>query len=159
MKFSACYDRTTKIISIVVCLGLLAIVASVHNLVVAGLSLLVLLVSFAWSPRGYMLDGRSVLVQRLARNARIPLEHIQEARKATPDDFRGCIKLFGSGGLFGYYGLFSTSKLGRCTWYMTNRSAGIVVITAGKTALFSPDQPEEFLAALRTVSPELSLGR
>ena len=74
-------------------------------------------------------------------------------RRATPDDFRGCIRLGGSGGLFGYYGLFSTAKLGRSTWYVTNRSNSMVVITAAKTVLLSPDDPEGFLDTIRTYAP------
>src|ERR1039458_8042634 len=101
MRFSASFDRTTKIISGLVCLVLLAVVIAVHNVVASVLALLVLAVSVAYSPRGYVLDGRLILVQRLAGAARIPLDDVREARRATPDDFRGCVRLWGSGGLFG----------------------------------------------------------
>ena len=47
MQFSASYDRTAKIITGAVCLGLLAVVFTVHNLIVACLSLFVLLVGGA----------------------------------------------------------------------------------------------------------------
>ena len=122
MTFSASYDRTTKIISAVVCLGLLAVIFAVHSIALACLSLLVMFLGYAYSPRAYGFDGRAISVKRLAGSVRIPLDEVRAARKATPDDFRGCIRLWGSGGLFGYYGLFSTSKLGRSTWYVTNRS-------------------------------------
>src|ERR1700722_16919920 len=153
MPFSASYDRTAKIITGVVFLGLLAVVFTVHNLMVACLSLLVLLVGSAYSPRGYLLQGRSILVKRLAGGARVALDDVREARRATPEDFRACVRLWGSGGMFGYYGLFSTSKLGKSTWYVTNRSNGVVVITASKTVLFSPDAAEVFLAAIRAGAP------
>ena len=149
MRFPASYDRNTKIVSTIVCLGLLAVIVFVHNLVLTCLSLLVIVLCFAYSPRGYVLAGRSILVKRLAGTIRIPIDELREARRATPDDFRGSIRLWGSGGLFGYYGLFSTAKLGRSTWYVTNRSNGVVVITASKTVLFSPDGAETFLAAIR----------
>jgi len=156
MKFPASYDRTTKIISAIVCLGLLAVIFAVHNLILTCLSLFAILVCVAYSPRGYVLAGRSILVRRrLARTIRIPLGELREARRATADDFRGCIRLWGSGGLFGYYGLFSTRKLGKSTWYVTNRSNGVVVIVAAKTVLFSPDDAEAFLAAIRTAAQTL----
>jgi hypothetical protein len=119
MTYSASYDRNTKILSTVVCLGLLAVIVIVHNLVLTCLSLLVIVLCFAYSPRGYVLAGRSILVKRLAGTIRIPIDELREARRATPDDFRGGIRLWGSGGLFGYYGLFSTAKLGRSSWYVT----------------------------------------
>jgi hypothetical protein len=153
MSFSASYDRTTKIVSTIVCLGLLAVIFAVHNIILSCLSIFVIILCFAYSPRGYSLVGRSILVERLAGPARIDLSDVREARKATPDDFRGCIRLGGSGGLFGYYGQFSTAKLGRCTWYVTDRSHCIVVVTPAKTVLVSPDNPEAFLDTIRTYAP------
>jgi len=153
MPFSASYDRTTRIVSAVVCLGLLAVVFAVHSLILGCLSLLVLLLGFAYSPRGYVLEGRSIWVNRAAGRVRIALDDVREARRATPDDFRGCVRLWGSGGLFGYYGLFSTTRLGKSTWYVTNRKNCVIVIGGGKTVLFSPDDPDSFLATIRTATP------
>jgi len=153
MPFSASYDRTTKILSAFVCLGLMAVIFAVPSVMLGCLSLFVMLVGYAYSPRSYVLEGRAVLVTRLAGTARIALDDVREARCATPDDFRGCIRLWGSGGLFGYYGLFSTAKLGKSTWYVTNRKNAVVLITAAKTVLLSPDDPNGFLATIRTAAP------
>lgn len=154
MPFSASYDRTTKIISAVVCLGLLALVLAVHILIVTVLSLLVLAICFAWSPRGYAVEGQAILVKRLAGTVRISLAELREARRADRDDLRGCIRLWGSGGLFGYYGLFSTSKLGKSTWYVTARGKIVVLVTGGKTVLLSPDDISGFLQAVRAAAPQ-----
>jgi Bacterial PH domain len=153
MTFAASYDRFTKILSAIVCLGFFGVVLASHNIAVATLAIAVILVSFAYSPRGYILEGRSILVRRLAGQARVALDDIREVRRATADDSRGCIRLWGSGGLFGYYGLFSSTKLGRFTEYVTNRKNGVVVITASKTVLFSPDDIDGFLDALRAMAP------
>jgi hypothetical protein len=153
LRFPASYDRTAKIISGVVCLVLLVIVAVVPNILIACLSLLVLAISLACAPRGYAIEGRKILVTRFAGTVRIRLDDVRAARKATPDDLRGCIRLWGSGGLFGYYGLFSTAQLGKSTWYVTNRSNSVIVITGAKTVLFSPDDPDAFLAAVQAVAP------
>jgi len=64
-------------------------------------------------------------------------------------NFTGGIRLFGDGGLFGYYGLFRTSKLGKCTWYVTNRRNAVVMIASSKTYIFSPDDVDGFVAAIR----------
>jgi hypothetical protein len=147
--FPASYDKTTKIISAVVCAILVVVVLGTQSTVAAGVGVLVLVLAYGWSPRGYAVSDGSILVKRLMGNARVRLEGVREARPATGDDFRGCIRLWGDGGLFGYYGVFRTSKLGTSTWYLTNRSNAAVVITADKTALFSPDDREGFLAAVR----------
>ena len=62
------------------------------------------------------------------------------------------VRLWGNGGLFGYYGLFTTSRLGKCTWYVTSRSKAVVVVTDAKTTLFSPDDPASFIAAVRSAA-------
>jgi Bacterial PH domain len=156
VPFSASYDRTTKIISGVVCFGLLAVALAVRNPILALLALLILLASFAWSPRGYAIEGHALLIRRLVGSVRIPLEEIRQVRKASSDDLANSIRLGGSGGLFGYYGLFSNARLGKSTWYMTNRGNAVVVITAQKTVLVSPDDPAGFLAALQAAAPRSS---
>lgn len=55
--------------------------------------------------------------------------------------------------MFGYYGLFRTTRLGNCTWYVTNRDRMVVVVTESKAALFSPDDVGGFLAAIRAEVP------
>jgi hypothetical protein len=153
MPFSASYDRVTKTLSVLVCLGLLAPLLSIHNLYGTTLVLVVALVCFAYSPRGYVVEGRAILVRRLAGQARIPLDDVREVRRSTPEDSRGCVRLWGSGGFFGYYGVFRCAKLGKFTGYVTNRNNSVVVITGTKTALFSPDDVDGFLAAIRASAP------
>jgi PH (Pleckstrin Homology) domain-containing protein len=153
MRFPASYDLTTKIISGLVCLVLLMAVVAAHSFAIDCLGLLILAACVAYSPRSYVIEGQTILVQRLAGPARVLLQGVRDARRTTPEDLRGCIRLWGSGGLFGYYGLFRTAKLGKSTWYVTNRKNSVVVITAPKTVLFSPDDPDGFLATIRAAAP------
>lgn len=127
--------------------------AATHSVVAGCLSAVIVVGAYAWSPRGYAVAERSITVNRLIGNVRIPLDSIRELRAATADDFRGCLRLFGNGGLFGYYGLFRTSKLGKSTWYVTNRGKAVVVVTGKKTVLFSPDDVEGFTAAIGAPAP------
>jgi len=153
MTFSASYDSFTKFLSAFVCLGFLAVILASHNIIISALALVVILISFAYSPRGYVVSDRSILVRRLAGGVRIPLDDVRELRRSTEDDLRGCIRLRGSGGLFGYYGLFRSSKLGEFTEYVTNRNNSVVLITGSKTMLFSPDDVDGFLNAIRAMAP------
>jgi hypothetical protein len=147
-SFSASYDATTKIVTAALCAVLLVAVAVTHNVFVGCLCMVVVLGGYAYSPRGYAIRERSLIVKRLVGDVHIPLDGLREVRAAAADDFRGCLRLSGSGGCFGYYGLFRTSKLGKCTWYVTNRRHAVVVIVGEKTALFSPDDVDGFLAAV-----------
>jgi Bacterial PH domain len=140
-------------VSAIACIVLLIGASAVHSLPVACLALAIFAVGFAYSPREYVVSSSSITVKRLVGDVRIPLEGMREARATTKDDLRGCIRLWGSGGLFGYYGLFRTRTLGICTWYVTNRSHAVMVKTAAKTVLFSPDDKDGFLLAVRDAAP------
>jgi hypothetical protein len=153
VTFSASYDHVTKIISSLVCLFLLAIIAATHSLIFFVLTLLLILGSYAYSPRGYVIADRSIVVRRLAGRPRIALDDVRELRQATLDDSSGAIRLWGSGGLFGYYGLFSSVKLGKFTAYVTNRNNKVLVVSGSKTVLFSPDDVDGFLNAIRAFAP------
>jgi hypothetical protein len=110
--------------------------------------LLLLVVSYGFSPRAYMVSGRAIVVRRIFGNATFPLDTLREVRPGTADDIAGSLRLFGNGGYFGYYGIFRTPKLGKCTWYVTNRSKLVVAITDSKAAVFSPDDVDGFVAAV-----------
>jgi hypothetical protein len=151
--FSASFDKLSKIISTVVCAILLIIALATQSTLAIAIGAAIVLVALAYSPRSYEVGDRAILVRRFIGNARIPLDSIREARIAARDDLRGAIRLWGNGGLFGYYGLFRTSRLGKCWWYLTNTRKVVIVVTGEKTALFSPDEPERFLDAIRATAP------
>jgi len=153
-SFSASIDsRAWVITSIVIGVILTCIVLS-RNVLVAASGAAVIIISYALAPRGYAISGRSLVVKRrLWRSVSISLESVRELRPATADDFRGALRLWGNGGVFGYYGLFQTAKLGKCRWFLTNRSNAVVLVTEEKTVLVSPDNVQGFLAAIRGVAP------
>jgi hypothetical protein len=156
-RFTVSFDLAAKIISSIVCGGLLLAALATQSMLVVGLGVLVLASAYAYSPSGYTVEGRVVWVRRLVGRTRFDLEGLVEPRHADADDLRGCIRVWGNGGLFGYYGLFRTTKLGRCTWYVTNRSRAVVLVNElsgrAKTAVFSPDDVDGFLAAIRAEAP------
>ncbi len=147
-EFGAAYDRTSKIISAVLCGMLVVVSAATGNAWVLGASVLLVLFCFAFSPRGYQVLPDALRVRRLAGAVRIPRSVIRSARKAQGDDLAGAIRLWGNGGLFGYYGIFRTTGLGTCRWYVTNRSNAVVLLTDSRPVVISPDDPESFLEAL-----------
>jgi hypothetical protein len=153
MNFSASYDLATKIVSLLALAVALVAVAASRSVVIAFLLFLGLCLAYAYSPRGYACEGRSVIVKRLVGDVTIPLDGLREARATTKDDFCGCMRLWGNGGLFGYYGLFRTTKLGKCTWYVTNRKNAVVLVRESKTVLLSPDDATGFLAAIGAFAP------
>ena len=97
-------------------------------------------------PSGYTVEGPDVLVRRWIGSVRIA--GVSTARRATPEDLARTVRLFASGGMFGYYGLFRNSKLGSTWWYVTDRDKAVVLTSSGKHVLVSPDDPDLFLSML-----------
>ena len=154
-NFSATWDRTTRIISaLVAVLPVLAIVMA-HSIVATCLVALVIFLSYAYSPRGYAISDQALTIRRLIGDVHIPLDRIRQVRVAAGEDLSGCIRLWGSGGLFGYYGLYRTARLGKSTWYVTDRSKALVLITDAKTFVLSPAEQDGFLDAIRASAPAI----
>jgi hypothetical protein len=147
-EYSASYDKATKIVTSFVVILFLTISIAAHNLILLMIGALILLFGYLYSPRGYTITADALVVKRAIGNVTIPLAAITEVRGATISDLSGTIRLWGSGGLFGHYGAFRTSRLGRCTWYVTDRDQCAIVRTAKKTIVISPDDVDGFLKAM-----------
>lgn len=145
--FSVSYDSVAKGVSALVCVALMAIAWMVHIAFIAMLFPLFIFLAYAYSPRGYEVSGGAIVIKRLIGNIRLPLADVREVRAGAPGDFTGVIRMWGNGGLFGYYGLFRTAKLGKCSWYVTDRSKTVIVVAANKTVVLSPDNVVGFIAA------------
>lgn len=151
--FGAHHDRLTRIVSggvvaLLVALPLMAMRAGVVAVFLAVASMAVLALAFAYSPRGFEISEGEFHVKRLIGDVTFPLTSLRFVRDATPADFRGCVRLWGSGGLFGYYGLFWSKALGKSRWYVTDRSKAVVVTDGNQTVLVSPEDHDGFLAAI-----------
>ncbi|HVW12160.1 MAG TPA: PH domain-containing protein [Bryobacteraceae bacterium] len=147
--FTVSYDSAAKTISIAVCVMFLALGLSTASIAVGIVFALILAASFAWSPTGYSIEDGFLSAHRVIGNFRIPLASIREVRIAAKEDLQGTLRIFGSGGLFGYYGVFRSSNLGKSTWFMTRHSHAVVVVTSAGTYMFSPDDVDGFISWIR----------
>jgi hypothetical protein len=121
--------------------------------ITAVVDLAVLAVSVLFLIRGYRLDDRGLHVERLLWSDRIPLT---ELRRAWPDPeaMSKSLRLFGNSGFFCIAGLFSNRKLGRYRAFATDPRRGVVLQSAERTVVVTPDEPVRFLAALGTLAPQ-----
>ena len=113
--------------------------------------LLVLLTTFAFSPRGFSLGPDGLRIHRPFGAHVLPWDRIRSARRAAVRELCG-LRTFGSGGMFGFFGWFWSRKLGHYRAYVTNRH-DMVLIEAERPYLLSPDRPDDFLRALSQWSP------
>ncbi len=108
----------------------------------------VLVFSFGFSPRGFSLDDKGIIVHRPFKNAHIAFDKIQSATKIAKVPPKGLIRTLGNGGLFGYYGDFRNDEFGDMDWYLTKRQNVILIRTDKTKILISPNNPDTFLSEL-----------
>jgi hypothetical protein len=113
-------------------------------LVAIGLGLLI--ASFGFAPRRYELTGATLIVRRrLFGSVRFRLVDTPGVLPWSVGF--GTFRLLGSGGLFGWYGLFHKPGIGRLRAYLTDRFRPVGCPTDRGLVIVSPADPDAFVAA------------
>ncbi len=111
--------------------------------------LLIYFLTFAFRPVKYIVTKDELIVRRPLLNVHIKRADIKSVKLIEKNTISGSIRIFGVGGLFGYYGSFSNFSLGRMTWYATRRDKPVLVKTSGnKNIIFTPNDPATFVKEL-----------
>ncbi len=102
---------------------------------------LVLGITFIFSPQKYSLTNDSFIIHRIAGDVKIKLNEILEVRLLTKDEMNKTIRTFGVGGLFGYFGKFYNSKLGHQHFYASKReNRTLILLKNDKKIIVTPDE-------------------
>ena len=143
----------TAVVATAVGVGLLFTVLWRLRPGVLGLLAFAVALTLAWamSPREVVVSPYEVRVLRRAwRPLRIPLTAVDTA---APIDSLGALplRLFGVGGFFGSYGLFSSVALGRFHLYATRRGQAVLVRRNDRKlpVVLTPDDVAGTVAAIR----------
>ncbi len=92
-------------------------------------------------PTELMLHERVFIINRLLFPVKIDFSQIVSVRQIGREDISGSLRLFGVGGLFGYFGIFTNLKFGKMTWYVTNRNQVLLIQTKEKKIIISAEDP------------------
>ncbi len=113
--------------------------------------LLIYLSSYLFHPQGYIVTKDAIIIKRTISPVTIVRSNILSVGQVDDNSLSGSIRLFGVGGLFGYFGKFSNRKLGTMMWYATRRNSNVILIitTDQKKFIVTPDEPAAFVRALR----------
>lgn len=85
-------------------------------------------------------------IRTLARTRFIPYSNIEHIERLDDIMLSNSIRLFGIGGMFGYFGWFYNATLGIFRAYITdNKKAFLIKCKQGKPIVFSVREPDEFL--------------
>src|SRR5205809_6718386 len=154
ISFSASLDRFAKLSTIAVCLALTAIVLRAFsyfdtNPFAAVLSLTatmaIIIVCLLCRPLEYILTDDSLIVRRVLKNVTIARKEITTVRSVGEKELKGLVRVFGVGGLFGYFGKYGGKKSGGIDMYATNRSNSIMIETSAQSLIITPDDAAAFL--------------
>jgi len=159
MEFKASLGISAKIITIgITCLFTALIIWPVFTISDNGVPSLIYvptalgLIYFGvllYSPRKYSITENAFVVHRFIGNYSIPkasIRSVEILQKGVPFAMR----TFGVGGLFGYFGTFYNADMGNMQWYITRRDKTVLIKTSsGKKIVVSPDDAEQFVAALQ----------
>lgn len=113
-----------------------AVAAVVQIAIFAG----IVLVAWLYSTQGYSVRDGELVIHRPWKPVTIPLSEIRSVQLVSPQDTFSGLRVFGVGGLFGYYGTFFLPRLGGFVrFYLRNRENPILIETTGGRLLVSPD--------------------
>ena len=155
IRFAAPLSLAIKLISIIV-VGLLLGVSIVGSyfmpastplfarLALALLPPVILLSTLLFVVRGYILTDGELRIERLGWENRFKLADVISV-SADPDALRWSIRLCGSGGLFGFFGIFRNKTLGIYRAYGTDPQNTVVLKLRHRTIVVTPHDPKRFV--------------
>jgi hypothetical protein len=119
---------------------------------VGTLLLVVMGVVYLFRPVMYLVDEEGIHVYRAAGVYTMSKESIIRVHRADDYNAFRTIRLFGSGGLFGYTGLFYNSKYGQIRVMASQLKNFIIVYTDRRQPIMiTPDNADAFMQACQTV--------
>ena len=156
-RFSAPWSTTLRWVTLLGCGVLIGaaitmwVVPSRTHLAARGAgtvaSLLLIAGTALFTIRGYRLEGRHLLVDRLLWSTPIPLDGLVAAEVA-PDVMQRSTRLCGNGGLFAFAGWFRNRRLGTYRAFATDPSRSVVLRFPNRRIVVTPDDPQRFAEAL-----------
>jgi len=158
MTYKASFDNLSKIATIfytillavifVVPLNLITDESGDENAIFAIVAFMAFyIITYGFSTKDYQITPDEIIVRRLFGNVKIKRSEILSVEIKEKAQIGSMIRTFGNGGLFGYWGKFSSSKLGSMTWYATRKNRIILIKTINKKRIvITPDEMEQFVA-------------
>jgi hypothetical protein len=150
--YKASLDKTAIIITNIITLIFGALIVFNFLLSLAIILLLIYFICLLLKPINYQITEKELIIHRLIKNVHIKRSEIESLEVLEKSALSGSIRIFGVGGLFGWYGRFANKQLGTMTWYVTRRDKPILILTkSNKSIIISPDEVETFVSDFKKV--------
>lgn len=106
--------------------------------------------AYVYAPKAFHLGDGVLRIERPASDVIIPLASVAEVKPL--DVFLGLtLKALpgGNSGLFGIYGTFYRTELGKFRMYSRRASQTVLVVTSRGNVVVGPDRRDEFITSMR----------
>jgi len=149
-------DRTATIVSIVttaflIVLSIFFVVKVPLGWLFAIFMMLIPLCCYLLSPKKFIFKGSTLIIEKVVgRQIIIPMSDIEAYIRVPNFAKLKVARTFGNGGLFGFYGLFSTAEYGEMNCQLTNLKDIIIIKTQKMNFALSPQTVNEFEQYLKT---------
>ncbi len=146
-------DKTTKIITAlgilitifpIVVFAYFEILSEPIILAIAISILIVPVIVYLYSPKKIILEDDRIVIKRVLGSVEIPYAKIKEIFFLSKPKM---LRLFGSGGFFGYFGIFRFEN--ETVHVYARRIRDFVLIKADKIYLLAPENPEDLIQNLK----------
>ena len=156
MTYKTSLDNMTKVITIVITILFAAIIVGQFSIIkdegksvpifTTILLSIIYFGTFSFRPISYKLTDDKLIIHRPLSDVKIDRTEIKNVEQLDKDKLSWVLRIFGVGGLFGYWGKFSNTKIGSMTWYATRRNNAVLVTTIyNKKIVLTPNEPEKFV--------------
>ncbi len=159
MEFkTARLDRAATFISIIVSALLVGISIFFLIMISSGwvfsiLMIIIIVCCYALSPKRYVFKERQLIIEKvIVKKITVPIDEMR-AYVRIPNFARLKVaRTFGNGGLFGYYGMFSTAEYGTINCQLTNLKNVLIIKSERGVFAVSPAEPDLFEQHLKTTA-------
>ena len=156
MTYKTSLDNLAKVVTIVTTILFAAIIVGQFSLIkdegkavpifTTILLSLIYFGTFSFRPISYELTENNLIIYRPLSDIKINRTESKSVEQLDKRKLSWAVRVFGVGGLFGYWGKFSNTKLGSMTWYATRRNNAVLVTTIyNKKIILTPNEPEKFV--------------
>lgn len=163
MRYKASLDPVAKTITVFVSVLFALLFFGIYLLIGDELPVVSILVSavlilsyglcYGFRPLSYSITKEELIIHRPLSNIRINRSVISSSQIIDRSVTGFTIRTFASGGLFGYFGRFWSSKLGALTYYATDRSNMVLIILkSNKKIIVTPNEALRFVSEMTTLS-------
>lgn len=99
-------------------------------------------------PASYTTSSIGITINKKIFPIFIPLADILEIKEINYSSLFINIRLLGSGGVWGYFGVFYSTVYGKLNMQASNMQNLILISTANNKYIISPDRPSEFISTI-----------